>query len=172
MSKRPASSEYPEWYDGYVQSVPEGDIVELMSEQLKEVAARLNEIDEEKSFYRYSEGKWSIKELLGHLIDTERIMTYRALRFARKDKTDIPQYDHNVYVETAGFDSIPFDDMKKEFRFLRKATVMMFGNFTNEQFVEYGYSGGQKFTVRAKAYIIVGHVNHHLKMLRERYLLK
>lgn len=170
MTARPASSEYPEWYDGYVQSVPDGDIVELMEKQLKEVASLLNEIDDEKSLYRYSGDKWSIRELLGHLNDTERIMTYRALRFARGDKTDIPQYDHNEYVETAKFDKIPFEDLKKEFRFLRKATIILFKNFTEEQFAAKGYSGGKEFTVKAKAYIIVGHVNHHLKIIREKYL--
>ncbi len=167
---RPKSTEYPEWYDGYVKSVPDGNIFELMDKQLKEVAALFNDISEEKSFYRYEPDKWSINEVLGHLIDVERIMSCRALRFARGDKTDIPQYDHDEYVRIANFDSVPFSDLKKEFRFLRKSTMMMFKSFPENQYAAEGYSGGKKFTVRAKAYIIVGHVNHHLRILRERYL--
>lgn len=170
MLKRPDASEYPEWYHGYVQSVPGGNIVDLMGSQLKEVAALFNDISDEKSYYRYEPGKWSIKEILGHLLDTERIMSYRALRFARGDKTNIEQYDHEMYVDNGKFDDISYEALKREFRFLRKGNMVMFKNFTDDIWLLEGTSGGKRFTVRAMAYIIVGHVNHHLKIIREKYL--
>jgi len=167
---RPKLTECPEWYHGYINSVPDGNIIELMEEQLKEVAAILNSIPKEKELFRYDEGKWSIKELIGHINDAERILSYRALRFLRKDKTDVGQYDHDKYVKAAKFDNIDFEILKKEFRFLRKATLMIFQNVAEDQWMFEGVSDGKSFTLRAMAYIIVGHVNHHLTVLKDKYL--
>ena len=167
---RPTTKEYPEWYDKYVQTVPDGNIVDIMTSQLKSAAALLNKIDEQKSLYRYAEGKWSIKELLGHLNDTERVLSYRALRFIRKDKTDLATMDENKFVEAAEFDKKQFEPLKKEFRFIRKSTIMLFDDLNENCWLETGISGGKTFTVRSMAYIIVGHVNHHLNILEERYL--
>lgn len=167
---RPKLSECPEWYHGYINSVPDGDIVVLMEQQLKDVAAILNSIPKEKESFRYAQDKWSVKELVGHLNDGERILSYRALRFLRFDKTDLSQYDHDLYVKAAKFDEIDFEILKKEFRFLRKATVMIFQNVTEDQWAFEGLSGGKSFTLRAMAYILVGHVNHHIKVLQEKYL--
>jgi hypothetical protein len=170
MKSKPESNEYPVWYDKYVQSVPVGDIVDVMNRQLKTAAAILNSIDEEKSLYRYADNKWSIKELLGHINDVERIFAYRALRFIRMDKTNLSPMEQDDYVKAAKFDNISFDSLKKEFRFIRKSTIMLFNNLDNESWMRTGFSDGNEISVRAMAYIIVGHAQHHLNILRERYL--
>jgi hypothetical protein len=170
MNRRPEPDEYPEWYHGYVQSVPEGDIVRLLKSQLADVENLAASIQEDASFFRYEQGKWSIKEVFGHLNDAERILSYRALRYIRKDKTDIPQYDHNEYVVTGKFDRIRLGKLVEEFKNLRAATVSLFSNVNDEEWMLSGTANGQLFTVRAMAYIIVGHVNHHVAVLKEKYL--
>ncbi|MBU0560116.1 MAG: DinB family protein [Bacteroidetes bacterium] len=172
MKNRPVNTEYPEWYQQYVDAVADGDIVEALKNQLKESAELLNEISKEKSSHRYAEGKWSIKELLGHVIDAERILSYRLLRFARKDKTDLSQYDHDEYVINSQNDVDSFEDLKKEFRFVRKSTLMLLSKLNDEAWLLTGCSGGKSFTVRAMAFIIAGHEKHHMKILKEKYLDK
>jgi hypothetical protein len=170
MSGRPESSEYPEWYDGYVKSVPEGNIVDLLNSQLDDILKLAGNIQEDISFFKYEPDKWSIKEIFGHLNDAERILSCRALRFIRKDKTDIPQYDHNEYVAAANFNAIPFKKLIEEFKNIRAATTFLFSNVSGGNWMLAGTAGGKSFTVRAMAYIIVGHVNHHINVLNERYL--
>jgi hypothetical protein len=167
---KPEREEYPEWAESYINKTPDRNIVEIIENQLKDVAAFFNDIPEEKELYRYEDGKWSIKEILGHINDTERMLTYRMLRFLRGDKTNIEQYDHIGYVCLGNFDEIDFQDLKKEFRFLRKATIMMVNNIKDDQWKFEGYAGGKAYTLRALAYIIVGHINHHMKVIEERYL--
>lgn len=167
---KPSPNEYPEFYDGYVQSVNDGNISDLMDEQLKSFSELLNYIPTEKHNYRYTEDKWSIKEMLGHINDAERILSHRALAFARCDENDIPQYDHNNYVINGRFDERTFDDLTKEFRFLRKANIILFNSFDEEALNRTGTSSSKSFTVRALGFIIVGHLNHHMKVLNERYL--
>lgn len=170
MSTRPEQNEYPEWYDGYVKSVPEGNIVELLSFQLNEIMELAENIQEDTAFFRYAPEKWSIKEIFGHLNDAERILSYRALRYIREDKTDIPQYDHDEYVFAAKFDRIRFKKLVEEFSNIRLATIALFNNVNDDDWEKAGTANGQNFTVRAMAYIIVGHVNHHVSVLRERYI--
>lgn len=170
MSGRPEPNEYPEWYDGYVKSVPEGNIVDLLKSQLEDIVKLAANIQEDISFFKYAPDKWSIKEIFGHLNDTERILSCRALRFIRKDKTDIPQYDHDKYVAAANFDRIPIKKLIEEFKSIRHATVALFANVSGDDWMSAGSAGGKPFTVRAMAYIIVGHVNHHIVVLKERYL--
>ena len=170
MNLRPGRNEYPEWYHNYVFAVPDGEIVDILDKQLKSAAALLNSIEEEKSFHRYAEGKWSIKELLGHVNDVERIFAYRALRFIRKDKTNLSPMEQDDYVNAAQFDKLPFEELKKEFRFLRKATMMLFRNLEDEAWMRTGFSGGNEFTVRAMSYIIIGHAQHHFNILQDKYL--
>ena len=103
MRGKPGPDEYPEWYDGYVKSVPEGNILDILQSQLEVVETIASGIDEDTALFRYAPGKWSIKEVFGHINDAERILSYRALRYIRRDTTDIPQYDHDEYVTAAGF---------------------------------------------------------------------
>jgi len=170
MSNRPEQNEYPEWYDSYVKSVPEGNIVELLSSQLEDVLKLAENIQEDVSHFSYEPDKWSIKEVFGHLNDSERILSNRALRFIRKDKTDIPQYDHNAYVTEANFNRISFKKLVEEFKSIRSATITLFANVNEDDWLLSGTASGKSFTVRAMAYIIVGHVIHHAAVLRERYL--
>lgn len=171
MSNRPEQGEYPEWYDGYVKSVPDGNIVELLKTQLAKMNTIAAGIHEDIAFFRYEPGKWSIKEVYGHLNDTERIFSYRALRFLRNDKTDIPQYDQDMYVSAANFDAIPFKKLFEEFKQIRSATISLFENVNGEQWKLAGTSGGKLFTVSAMAYIITGHVSHHIDVLKEKYFV-
>jgi hypothetical protein len=170
MRGRPEPNEYPEWYDGYVKSVAEGNIVDLLNVQLEDIMKLAGNIQEDISFFRYEPDKWSIKEIFGHLNDAERILSTRALRFIRKDKTDIPQYDHNEYVAAANFDRITLKKLAEEFKYIRSATRALFAGVNGDDWMLTGTAGGKSFTVRAMAYIIFGHANHHITILNERYL--
>ena len=130
----------------------------------------LAEISEEKGLFRYAEGKWSIKELVGHLIDTERVMAYRALRFARNDRTELAGFEQNDYIENSNFDACSLRELAREFELVRNANVLMFQNFSEEVWTRSGIASGNQVSVRALAYIIAGHELHHMKILRERYL--
>lgn len=163
-------SEYPRWYDGYMELVPDGDIHELLDKNMKDCLAIFKSVNEEESLFRYAEGKWSIKEIIGHIIDTERIFAYRILRFSRGDKTDIPQYDHNLYVERGNFDAVPLKFLIREYRTLKVANLILFGAINEDQMMFTGTSDQKEFTVRAIMNIIVGHEKHHLNVLKEKYL--
>ena len=139
MNSKPDRNEYAEWFDQYIQLVPEGNIVELMDSQLKEAAAFFNDISDEKSLFRYADNKWSIKEVLGHINDAERIMSYRALRFARGDSRDLATFEQDDYVRTAVFNSVPFEELKKEFRFIRKSTIIMFKYLNEDTWLYKGF---------------------------------
>lgn len=167
---KPSRNEYPEWYDGYIQSVPEGNILKLMKKQLKEITEFLNEIPASKETYCYAPGKWSIKEVLGHTNDAEKILAYRALRIIRQDKTDLPSYEHDDDIKAFDFNKIPFEDLKMEFRLIRKSNLFLFKNLNDSNWLSEGTVNGNKITVRALAYIIVGHAAHHLKILKEKYM--
>jgi hypothetical protein len=169
LSGRPETNEYPEWYDGYVKSVDDGNIIELLKSQMAAIENITSNIEEDISLLRYEPDKWSIKEVFGHLNDAERILSYRALRYIRRDNTDIPQYDHDEYVTTAKFDLVPFKKLIEEFKQIRLATISLFSNVNDEEWMLSGTASGKLFTVRAMAYIIVGHVNHHVAVLQERY---
>lgn len=165
-------NEYPRWYDSYMELVPEGYIFDLLDENMKTILELYKSFSEEKSLYRYAEGKWSIKEILGHIIDTERIFAYRILRFSRADKTDIPQYDHNMYVERAEFDKVPLKNLIREYRTLKVANRLLFESLNEDQLLYTGTADGKEFTVRAIMYILVGHELHHLGVLKDRYIYK
>ncbi|MCK5086635.1 MAG: DinB family protein [Melioribacteraceae bacterium] len=170
MVKPAKLHECPDWYHQYIKLVPEEDMILSMENQLNEMVLLLAQVDEEKAEYRYALNKWSIKELLGHLIDAERILTYRALTFARNDKTDLPQYDHENYMQQIDFTSIHFEDLKKEFRLLREANRLMFKNFDDSVWDHRGKANGKEFSTRAMLSIIIGHCYHHMNIIREKYL--
>ena len=163
-------SEHPRWYDGYIELVPDGDVIKLLEENKKITLYLFKTIDNQKGLFRYEKGKWSIKEILGHIIDTERIFSYRILRFAKGDKTDIPQYDHNMYVENGDFDNTELEYLIEEYRLLRTANILFFKNITPEKQLYVGTSEGKSFTVRALMSILIGHERHHINVLKEKYL--
>lgn len=168
--KRPEKNEYAEYYETYVSLVDETDIVAALENQIPDLQNLFGEIPEAKGSYAYAEDKWSIKELLGHLTDAERVFAYRALRFARADKTPVEGFDQEPYIENADFNSVKLDDLVEELLLLRKANVLFFKNLSPEAWNRTGVASNAEVSVRALAYIIGGHTRHHLRILKERYL--
>ena len=170
LATRPASTEYAPYYDRYIARVPEGDVTATLEAQLAETLALLRTIPEERGTHRYGPDKWSIKEVVGHLADSERIFAYRALRVARGDATPLPGFDENAYVRGARFDAIPLADLAAELEAVRRATLALLRGLDDEALGRRGVANDQEITPRALAYIIAGHERHHVGILRERYL--
>lgn len=168
--KRPEKTEYAAYYETYVSLVEETDVVSAMQEQLAEVNELFSNVTDEKGLYTYAEGKWTIKELLGHLIDGERIFAYRAFRFSRADQTPLPGFDQNPYIENADYNLVKIDDLLAEFALLRQSNIFMFRNLSEVMWNQTGIASDNPISVRALAYILVGHIRHHVKILQERYL--
>ncbi|MGC2238906.1 MAG: DinB family protein [Pyrinomonadaceae bacterium] len=167
---RPEKDEYNEYYETYASLVPEAEIVPALESQIADVQNIFGEIAEEKGAFAYAEGKWTIKELLGHLIDTEKIFAYRALRIARADKTPIEGFEQDGYIENGNFNSRNLSDLTEEFMLLRRTNLYFFKNMDDEAWRRTGTASGFPFSVRALAYISAGHVRHHLNILKTRYL--
>ena len=167
---RPAPTEHAPYYERYVSLVPEGDIVATLSRQAEATLSLLNGIPEAQANSRYAPDKWSIKELVGHVIDSERIFAYRALRFARNDNTPLPGFEQDDYVANAAFSEIPLADLAAEFDSLRRTTVYMFKSLAADAWLRTGSANGDDVSVRALAHIIAGHELHHVSILRARYL--
>jgi hypothetical protein len=168
---RPDLSRVPEWYHRYIDQVTENELMPAFRNQSASFAQFLEQLPDSKRDFRYAPGKWSIKELLQHIIDAERIFSYRALCFARKDATPLPSFEENDYADNAKTDNRNWDDMVEEFKTVRKASEIMFGSFDDEQLESAGIASGKSVYVRAIGYIMVGHVNHHVNVIRERYLV-
>lgn len=166
----PAATEYAPYYGRYVSLVPEGDILAMLAEQMNSTLGLLRGIDEEKAGWRYAPDKWSIKELVGHMIDTERIFAYRALRFARNDETELQGFEQDDYVRHASFDAYRLGDLAREYEFVRGANLLMFKHLDEAAWQRRGVASGGEVSVRALAFIIAGHERHHVKILRTRYL--
>jgi len=168
--KRPVEGEFIPYQITYLNHVPEGDLIALMRKNIDETAAFLISLPEEKLEFRYAEGKWSIKDVLQHLIDCERIMCYRALRFARKDKAPLAGFEENDYATNANTNERDFVDMVREFIAVRAGTVYMFRSFNDEILTFAGQANNSNVTVNALAYVIAGHEMHHINIIKERYL--
>jgi len=167
---RPADTEYAPFYAGYVARVPDGDVVALLRSQIGETLALLRDVPESRGTHRYAEGKWSIKEVVGHLADTERVMTYRALRIARGDRTPLAGFDENAFVRNASFDQRTLASLRAELELVRSASIALFETMTAEEAARVGTANDRDVTARALAYIVAGHERHHVALLRERYL--
>lgn len=167
---RPDATEYAPYYGKYISLVSDSDILTLLSQQLNESLALLGSISETQANYRYAPDKWSIKELVGHLIDTERIFAYRALRFARNDKTPLQGFEQDDYIRGASFDDCALSDLASEFAHVRRSNLSLFENLSVEAWKRRGAANDSEVSVRALAYIIAGHELHHMEILRSRYL--
>jgi len=167
--KKPYKDEYALYYHTYIEKVPDGDVVKSMKKQIVEVKRLFKNVTKKQSVFRYSPGKWSVKEVLGHILEAERIFAYRALRFARNDKKDLHGFDENEYIHQSNYNETKLADLVEEFCSLRTSNMLMFKNFSDEMCLRFGTINGNKLTVRALAYIMTGHVRHHLKILKERY---
>lgn len=169
---RPGKTEYDPYYVTYVSLVPETDVVAALAAQTTEMQDVFAFLPEEKGAFAYAEGKWTLKELLGHLIDGERVFAYRVHRISRGDKTSIEGFEQDHYIEHAHSNDRSFADLLEEFNLLRRANLLMFENLRDDDWARTGTASGVPVSVRALAYIMVGHVRHHMRILRERYLVK
>ena len=163
-------SEYKDDYENYTSLVEETDIVAAMRKQLAEAENLFASISEEKGEFAYAEGKWTIKELLGHLINGERVFSYRALRISRGDETPLPGFDQDLLTDNGDFNSINLADLLAEFSHLCQANIILFQNLSEEAWERTGTVNDTPASVRAIAYLMVNHVRHHLDVLRLRYL--
>jgi hypothetical protein len=170
MNQRPEKNEYAPFYETYVSLVPETQILSALEQQIQATLALLEGVSEEKSLFRYGADKWSIRQVIGHMIDGERVFSYRALTFARADKVQLSGFDENYYVAQASFDDISLSDLSAEFMALRSANVLMFKHLDADAWTRDGIASDNRITVLALAYIMVGHVRHHSNILQERYL--
>jgi hypothetical protein len=160
----------PSYLVGYASQVPEGDISTLLDKQIGEVLIFFNEMAPEKLGYRYAEGKWTPREILHHMSDSERVFQYRALRFARNDKTDLPGFEENDYVRESNADSRELQDLLNEFISIRSATVTLLNSLSDEALARTGTANGARASTLGLFYCCAGHIVHHLKVIRERYL--
>lgn len=168
---RPDASEYAPFYGTYVSRVPDGDVLEMLETQRRAMQQLLAGMSEAVALRRYGAGKWSVKEVIGHLMDTERIFGYRALRFARGDETPLPGFDEQNYAPAGRFDDRRLSDLADEWDAVRGATIALVGSFDAAALARRGTANGKAVSVRALVYIIAGHERHHLAILRERYLV-
>ena len=167
---RPATGEYLPYYSRYIDRVPEADVLATLSQQIGETLALLRELPESMSTYRYAPDKWSVNQLVGHVIDTEKIFSYRALRFARADTTPLPGYEQDDYARNSTFDSYPLSELASELEAVRRSTLYFFRHLDDEAWARRGTANNAEVSVRALAYIIAGHELHHREILRTRYL--
>lgn len=168
MYKRPSQSEYASNYEAYVEQASSEDILGFLSNS--SLSEFLEPIPQDKWDYSYAPGKWTIKEIIGHLVDTERIFTYRALRIARKDTTPIPGFEQDDYVENAQIAGRSPSSLIHEFDAVRKSTFSLFNSFNADQVASEGTASEKVISVNALAYLIIGHQKHHFKIMQERYL--
>lgn len=172
VTRSPAADEYPPAYADYVGRVPpHADVLDVLAGQLSETSSRLAMIPEARGGFRYASGKWSVKEVVGHLSDVERIMVYRALRFARGDTAPLSGFDENAYVPEAGADARTLRDLIEEWVAVRQATLTFVRGLPPAAWSRRGVANGNPVTVRALTYVVAGHEHHHLEVLRTRYRL-
>jgi uncharacterized damage-inducible protein DinB len=166
----PDRTEAAEYYFTYIDQVPEGDICGLLDAQGNEVLDLLLGISEQQSLHRYAPGKWSIREVVNHVSDAERLFVFRAFWFARGFESPLPSFDQTIAVSAARADDRAWRDLVEEFRAVRAATVAFFRSLPAEAWTRRGIASDNPFTVRALAYLAAGHVIHHTRILRERYV--
>jgi hypothetical protein len=166
---RPVKNEYDAYYDRYISLVSEEDVLIALDQQLSETLILLRSLSEQHGAFRYGPDKWSAKEVLGHMIDTERIMSYRALRIARNDRTPIEGFEQDDYVKSGNFDRRSVVTLGREFEQVRRATISLFRNLEPEAWEHRGIANNVEITVRALAFIIAGHELHHKAILKDRY---
>jgi hypothetical protein len=169
-TERPPQNEYAPYYEPYMIQIPDGDILETLTRQREGTLKLIAGIPEVKAAFRYAPEKWSIKQVLGHLTDGERVFAYRALCVARGEETPLPRFDENRYAELGGHDQRLLTDIAREFDHLRISTLELFESFDRVAWTRTGTASNQPISVRALIWIIAGHESHHMKVVQERYL--
>jgi uncharacterized damage-inducible protein DinB len=167
---RPGPGEFAPPHAVYISLVPVGDLLETLESQWEELGCLLEELDDDAADYRYAEGKWSVKEVLGHLVDAERIFAYRLLCIARGEKASLPGFDEDAYVAHAGFCARPLEALLEEYDLVRGSTLALLRGLDEAALTRRGLSNGHPASARALAWTLAGHELHHLGVLRERYL--
>jgi len=167
--KKPESGEYAEFYANYISKVPGTDVLGVLEAQRLQMLHLFAGRSERDGSFRYAPGKWTVKEVLGHITDTERIFTYRALRIGRGDITPLPGYEQDDFVKNGGFEARTLADLVEEFGAVRSASIMLFRSFGEEAWSRRGVANQKEVTVRALAFITAGHQIHHRMILEERY---
>ena len=170
LASPPAADEYLAYYQKYIDQVPAGDVLDTLEAQLADTVALLDRFGEARAGHRYAEGKWSVREVVGHVADAERIFVYRALCASRGEAGSLPGSDENAYVDEAGFDARTLNSLLGELTAVRRATLSLFRNLAEEQLMRRVIANGHPITPRALAWIIAGHERHHARLLAERYL--
>ena len=169
LSTQSAPGEHGSFYVGYVPRIAAGHVVWTLETQIADTLALVHTFGDARAEHRYAPGKWSVKEVVGHLADTERIFTYRALRVARGDTTPLPGFDENAFVAHGGFARRTLGDVAAELEIVRRATIAFFAGLGDDALLRQGTANGAPVTPRAVAYVIAGHERHHAAILRERY---
>jgi hypothetical protein len=169
MLPRPEPDEHAPYYANYIRQVPDGDIVALLATQVEETVALLAGVAAERETYRYAPGKWSVREVVGHIIDTERVFASRALWFARGAEGALPSMDQESWAAASNAGERPLADLTAELRAVRDASLALFGSFAEETGVRRGIASGNEFSVRAIAWILAGHERHHRTILQRAY---
>ena len=171
ISGQPLESEYAPYYQSYISQVSEVEILPVLRSQLDALDVLLGRVTPERETYRYAEGKWSIREIVGHLIDGERVFGYRAFAIARGDRNNMPGFDQNEYILTSPYDRLDLEDLLSEFRLVRLSNIAMFRTLDEESWLRIGTANENQVSVRALAFVMAGHVRHHMAVLRDKYEL-
>lgn len=166
---RPSPDEYPAFYETYVRLVTEQDLSQALERSTQELVADLSQMPQERQDHAYAEGKWTVRQVVQHAIDTERVFAYRAMCLARGERQSLPGFDENAYAENAVVTDRPLSVMKEEFQALRRANRAMFEGFTQDMLRAEGKADGKNVSVLAIGYMLIGHWRHHAGILRERY---
>lgn len=169
---RPKFNDYPSYYDGYLRLINEDDLLKLLREGLKSFPDWINSNLNVDWNFRYQEAKWTPKEILVHMLDTERIMTYRALCISRDDKSHMPGFDQTAYIEKTDVSKKSIPSLISEYKAIRNASISLFKQMTKKEADRIGYSNGMNVTARSIGYVIIGHQRHHINILKEFYNFK
>ena len=167
---RPQAEEYAPYFGQYLSRLPAGELLDILEAQWEELGCLLEELDDAAADHRYAEGKWSVKEVLGHILDAERIFAYRLLRIARGDTTPLPGFDENAYVAAANFGARPMEAILEEYDLVRGHSLSLLRSLDEASLARMGTSNGKPISARALAWLIAGHEHHHLMVLKEKYL--
>ncbi|HTO91931.1 MAG TPA: DinB family protein [Candidatus Sulfotelmatobacter sp.] len=167
--ERPVAGEFAPYYGRYIERITTDDALPVLESQIEETHRALRALTDKRALHRYATGKWSVKEVVQHLTDAERVFTYRALRFARNDSAELPGFDENLWAPASFADRRPIEELADEYRAVRAATVALYRSFEPDWLVRRGVASGHVMSVRALAWVCAGHENHHREILRERY---
>ncbi len=167
----PTTEEYAPFYSDYIERAKaKGDVIAALPQQIEDIRSALGKLNDVQARFRNGPEEWSIKEIVSHLIDTERVFSYRLLRISRNDKTPLPGFEQGDYVREAGADELSFDDLLNEFEYLRRANMLAIKNISEEAAARVGSASGVAVSAKALIFMLVGHVEHHMESMKEKYL--